>query len=231
MSWSEPPAEPGFDAGDAVVALRGVRFSYLAADGPQVVFDGLSAAFRPGRLTVLTGPSGSGKSTLLRLAAGLLAPAGGRLEHGGRRVGRSARGRRGYRRDAVAYVFQRPADNTFHTLTLEENVRVVARARAVTADAAAVLAPVGLAERAGAYPGELSGGEQQRAAVALATIGARALLAADEPTAQVDAASARAVVAALLAARRAGVAVVVASHDPAVVEVADDVVDLTAGRR
>ncbi|HEX7169160.1 MAG TPA: ATP-binding cassette domain-containing protein [Acidimicrobiales bacterium] len=215
MSSSDPPA----------VALDRVSFSYAAAGARQVVLDELSARFPAGALTVVAGPSGAGKSTVLRLVAGLLAPHGGAVLHDGRAIGRSERSRRAYRRAHVAYVFQRPADNLFHALTVAKNVRLVARVRNGTVERDP-LAAVGLGERRLARPGHLSGGEQQRVAVALGAIGARAVLAADEPTAQVDEASAGAVVAELLRLRDAGVAVVVASHDRDVLAVADHVVDL-----
>jgi ABC-type lipoprotein export system ATPase subunit len=162
----------------------------------------------------LIGPSGSGKSTLLHLMAGLLVPSAGRVswpaldEAGGRRPG------------AIAVVFQAPS--LVPWLDAVENVMVPLLLQGLDDNAArqeaeAALAALGLAGLADKLPEELSGGEAQRVAVARAMAQDAKLMLADEPTGQLDQATAREVMSALVhAADRNRAALVVATHDPAV---------------
>jgi putative ABC transport system ATP-binding protein len=160
-------------------------------------------AIRPGDRIALVGPSGSGKSTLVHLLAGLDEPTVGRVERSGGRPG---------------VVFQGPS--LLEPLTVLENVELPlvlagvpdARIRAVVA-----LQRLGLDTLASKLPEEISGGQAQRVGVARAVAGDPALLLADEPTGQLDHASAEAVLDVLLeAADHAGAALLVSTHDPAV---------------
>jgi ABC-type lipoprotein export system ATPase subunit len=212
---------------DAVVAVRGLHAAY--GDAPALV--DVDAAFAPGRLSVVAGPSGSGKSTLLRVLAGLHRPDGGSVLVAGTELTRlRAGGLRRHRRRTTGFVLQRPADNLVEHLTAVEQVELAARLRGVRGDGRELLAAVGLADHLHARPAELSGGEQQRVAFAAGAIGPPTVLLADEPTAQLDTANGEALVAAMRGLVERGVTIVASSHDPVVIDAADDVVRLGHGR-
>lgn len=204
---------------------------YVSATGETHALRGVDVSFTAGTMTVVAGPSGSGKSSLLHLLAARDVPSAGSLHLLGENVsGLGQRGLRRLRRRHIAFVPQRPSRALFPHLRAEAQVRQVARLRrARDLDAADVLAEVGLEHRAGARPADSSGGEQQRLAVALALVGTPGLVVADEPTAELDHASADRVLAALRAAARAGSAVVVATHDARVTAVADRILALRHG--
>jgi ABC-type lipoprotein export system ATPase subunit len=212
--------------GRVVAELRGLCKAY--GDGPQrrLVFDGLDASFAAGRLVAVTGPSGSGKTTLLHLLGGLQDPDKGEIVVFGSRLADLDReARAGLRREHVAFIGQDPGLTPF--LSARENVELGLALRGMGPEAAHeqaldALERVGLAERAEQRAGRLSAGERQRVAIARALAAGAGLLLADEPTARLDEANAL-MVGALFArlAVEAGVAVVVATHDPLVVEQAD----------
>lgn len=223
----EPPAA------DAA-ACAGVTKSYAAASGRVAALVDLDLVVPAGRVTGIVGPSGSGKSSLLRLLAAVDRPDAGTVSVGGVEVSSlGVRRRRRLRTRLVSYVFQLPTDNLFAELTVRQHLAVAARLRGVPleADDLAVLELLGLDDRADHRPAELSGGEQQRAAFAAAVVGAPALVVADEPTAELDSASAALLVGALHDLCGRGTSVVVASHDRVVIDGADDVVTLARGRR
>ncbi|PRX43440.1 putative ABC transport system ATP-binding protein [Prauserella shujinwangii] len=218
-------------------ALRcaGVGHGY-PVDGRVVrVLSGVGLTAERAAVTALTGPSGSGKSTLLRILACLERPDEGTVEVAGTEAARlPARRRRALRRAHVGYVFQDPADNLLDYLTAAEHLALGARLRGAGTDAAgarAVLDALGLGHRAAHRPRQLSGGEQQRLALAFAAAGDSALLVADEPTAQLDRSATGLVLDALRHLAGRGHAVVVATHDPQVRGVADQVIELRDGSR
>jgi ABC-type lipoprotein export system ATPase subunit len=187
----------------------------------------------PGTLTALVGPSGSGKSTLLRLLGCLDRPDDGRIEIDGTDVARLSRsGRVRMRRRRLGFMYQSPPDNLMGYLTVREHLELGARLRGLRkrdAQVDALLSRLGLAERARHRPAQLSGGEQQRVAIAFAAIGPPALLVADEPTGQLDHTTVDSVLDAFAALAAAGMTVVAATHDPAVARRADRVVQMRDG--
>jgi ABC-type lipoprotein export system ATPase subunit len=191
----------------------------------------VTARFAAGRMTVVAGPSGSGKSTLLRVLAGLQVAHAGSVVVGGQDLGRQRPpGRRRLRRRSIGIVLQNPADNLIEYLPAIEQVRLAARLRGTDpAVAEPLLDTVGLRDRADRLPADLSGGEQQRVAFAAAVVGAPAVLIADEPTAQLDAASAHDVIDRALRLVEQGTTAIVASHDPNVIQAAHDVLWLHDG--
>ena len=206
----------------------------LASGGRAVdVLTDVSLEVPAGQFLAIAGPSGSGKSTLLGLIAGLDRPTAGRIEVDGVAVTEleeDALAR--FRLDHVGYVFQ-----SFHlvpTLTALENVAVPLELGGdadAEARARALLAEVGLAERAHHYPVQLSGGEQQRVAVARALARRPALLLADEPTGNLDSATGKQIIDILVGAnRRLGRTLVLVTHDAALAAHADRVVTLRDGR-
>ena len=220
---SSPEALLPGSTGDTVASLQDVSKAF--ASGPPVL-DGFAAAFPSGRVTAVTGRSGSGKTTLLRLLAGLELPDAGAVTVLGAPISSLDRAQRAaFRRDHVGVVGQDARLVEF--LSALENVELGLSLRGVTAEAAAqparsALAAVGLAELADRRANELSAGERERVAIARAIAVRPAVLLADEPTARLDEANARAV-AELLArlARESGTAVVCATHDVAVIDQAD----------
>ncbi len=222
-----PAAHAGANGRPAVAELRAVSKSY----GSRLVFQDVSASFSPGRLYAVVGPSGTGKTTLLHLLAGLELPGGGSVAVDGAEVSSLDRSARAvFRRDRVALVGQEPGLVPF--LTARENVELGLTLRGVESVEAEsrsreALAAVGLAGRAEARVDHLSSGERERVAVARAVAARPALLLADEPTARLDQANGTAVAALLSSlARETGAAVVCATHDPLVIEQADEVLPL-----
>jgi ABC-type lipoprotein export system ATPase subunit len=210
-----------------VVRCTGVCAAY--GDAPALV--DVDAAFAAGRLSVVAGPSGSGKSTLLRVLAGLHRPTSGRVVVAGTELtGLRAGQLRRLRRRTTGFVLQSPADNLVEHLTALEQVELATRLRGGRGGAAELLEAVGLGDRTAARPAELSGGEQQRVAFAAGAVGDPAVLLADEPTAQLDAANAATVVAALRRLVDRGATIIVSSHDHDVIDAADDVLHLRHGR-
>jgi len=223
-------------AGSApMVELRGLTKGYPEGERVRTVFADLSASINAGEFVALLGRSGSGKSTLLNLISGIDLPdAGAVLIAGTCLTALSERDRTLFRRDRIGFVFQ--FYNLIPTLTVGENLllprelqgRLDAPARA---EARELLAEVGLADRWESYPDRLSGGEQQRVAVARAIVHRPQLLLADEPTGNLDAATGRQVLELLdQLARRTGMTTVMVTHSREIARVADRVLAIRDGR-
>jgi len=218
---------------DSIVELRDLRAVHGAEPRQVTALAGVSASFRRATFTAVMGPSGSGKSTLLHCAAGLDRPAAGQVIIDGTDLGgldEEARTR--LRRDRVGFVFQ--AYNLVSSLTAAQNVGLPLRLAGRRPDPAAVagaLDAVGLAGRAGHRPSELSGGEQQRVAVARALLSRPAVVFADEPTGALDTAASRQVLDLLRAlVDQHERTVVLVTHDPVAAAHADRVLILNDGR-
>jgi lipoprotein-releasing system ATP-binding protein len=194
------------------VTLDGVGHAW---PGREPLFTGISRSFEPGRVCALVGPSGSGKSTLLSILAGMLVPSSGTI-----RRPLTAR---------ITWVFQNPHGvarrNALDHVALPLLARGVARSEA-DAEARTLLVRFGLDRRADARFAELSGGEAQRLMLARGMAAAPDLLLVDEPTAQLDRATAAEVNATIGGLARSGIAVVVATHDADTRAACDDVLDL-----
>jgi putative ABC transport system ATP-binding protein len=216
-----------------VASTTRVVRSFASPAGPVPALAGVDIAVIARRLTVVAGPSGSGKSTLLGLLACLDRPDEGDVEVDGTDVlALTRKQRRQLRRRAIGLVLPQPADNLLERDDAAGNLRWCAKVRGVEgADAVAALGAVGLESAVAKRVAQLSGGEQQRLALACALVGDPTLVVADEPTASLDRANAVAVVDVMRMAADRGVTLVVASHDPRVIEIADVVVRLDHGRR
>jgi putative ABC transport system ATP-binding protein len=217
------------------VHFRNVRKRYSEGAGETVVFRSLEGTFRKGEITALLGRSGSGKSTLLNLVSGIDLPDEGEVSVDGTCVNRlSERDRTLFRRERIGFVFQ--SYNLIPTLTVEENLLLPLELAGKLGDAGRegarrLLAEVGLAARARSYPDRLSGGEQQRVAVARALVHEPLLLLADEPTGSLDVESGGQVLDLMeRMAGRAGRTVILVTHSAEVARIADRVVLLREGR-
>jgi putative ABC transport system ATP-binding protein len=198
--------------------------------GARTLWHDLKFSVGQGEMLALVGPSGSGKSTLLNCMGLLDRPTAGAVHYVGKDITRfSRREARLFRRDVLGYLFQHYA--LIENATLEENLDVVAKPRhpvpgrpGVTITEA--LDRVGLGGRKGEQVHCLSGGEQQRVAVARLLVQQPALVLADEPTAALDSANAAMVLGMLREMSSAGCAVVIATHDDAVRDACDAVFDV-----
>jgi len=216
-----------------MISIRGLGMRLESGGRPVDVLTDVSLDIPARQFVAVSGPSGSGKSTLLGLIAGLDRPTmGGIVVNGVDLMSLGEDGLARFRRDAIGYVFQ-----SFHlipTLTALENVAVPMEL-AGDADALdrarALLRDVGLEERAHHYPVQLSGGEQQRVAVARAVARRPTLLLADEPTGNLDSATGKQIIDLLVALNRnLGSTLVLVTHDPALAALADRVITLRDGR-
>jgi putative ABC transport system ATP-binding protein len=197
-----------------------------------------------GTIVAVFGPSGSGKSSLARILAAIDLPDGGEVTVGGRNVtALGPRARRRLRREAIGYVFADPGHNLLPYLDASEHVEFALRMRGTRSSSAedageqrrttatGILELLGLGHRVHHRPAQLSGGEQQRLAVAAAVSGAPSLVVLDEPTAELDRTSAGVLLEHLCALRDAGSTFVISSHDPAVADISNEVVRLQRGTR
>ncbi|OJH42220.1 ABC transporter ATP-binding protein [Cystobacter ferrugineus] len=218
-----------------VVELNDVSKSYAEGDAVREVLAGTSLTLHAGEFVVLLGRSGSGKSTLLNLISGIDQPSRGTVRVAGQELGAlSEHGRTLLRRERIGFIFQ--AFNLLPTLTVEENIllplELTGRAGPASRERVReLLDTVGLGNRAASFPDRLSGGEQQRVAVARALAHAPPLLLADEPTGNLDEATGKRVLDLLEEfTRRERVCALIVTHDPGMVARAHRVLRLEAGR-
>ncbi|EPX61235.1 ABC transporter, ATP-binding protein [Cystobacter fuscus DSM 2262] len=218
-----------------VVELNDVSKSYAEGDAVREVLAGTSLTLHAGEFAVLLGRSGSGKSTLLNLISGIDQPSRGTVRVAGQELGAlSEHARTLLRRERIGFIFQ--AFNLLPTLTVEENIllplELTGRGGPASRERVReLLDTVGLGNRAASFPDRLSGGEQQRVAVARALAHAPPLLLADEPTGNLDEATGKRVLDLLEElTRRERVCALIVTHDPGMVARAHRVLRLEAGR-
>lgn len=221
---------------DTVLRLENVQRVYSPGTAREVqVLRGASVEIHAGEMVALMAPSGAGKSTLLHIAGLLDRPDAGEVWLGWADMGgRTDRQRTAARRSEIGFVYQ------FHHLlpefTAAENIALPQMARGQTRDhaltrAKALLAQVGLKDRADHRPSALSGGEQQRVAIARALANTPSLLLADEPTGNLDPKTSDQVFEMLMGlVREAGMAALIATHNPDLARRMDRIVRLDQGR-
>lgn len=208
------------------LSLSGIRY---VVNGSRALLDDIALELHPGELTALSGPSGSGKTTLLSVAGGLLEPTAGTTSYDGRPMWQGT----GDPRPEVAFVLQ--VYGLVPILSARENVSIALRARGVRpADAdeqaEAALARFHIADLGDRQVEELSGGQMQRVACARGLVVDSAVLLADEPTSELDEGNRGLVLSELRKEAERGAVVVVATHDPAVVDACDRHYVLDEGR-
>jgi len=215
------------------IACREVSRVYTTASDAVTALASANAEFHGGEIAAIVGPSGSGKSTLLRVLAVIDRPTSGSVLIRGRDVARLSRGsRRRIRRLDIGYVYQDPAANLLSYMTVEQHIRFAAELRGFddTQDAVDLMRRFGVDGLTSRFPAQLSLGQQQLASLASAIAGSPIVVIADEPTAELDDSSSVAVIENLQAMRSIGTCVIVATHDPAIVDVADRVFRVRYGR-
>jgi putative ABC transport system ATP-binding protein len=217
-----------------ILMAKGIVKELGQGAGMVRALKGVDITLNPGELTLLMGPSGSGKTTLLSIMGCILSPTEGELSI----LGQPTQGLDGealarIRRRHIGFVFQ--AYNLFPTLNALENVKLALDVRGIRGAAAAeeankALVAVGLSHRLRNYPKNLSGGEQQRVAVARALAGSPELLLADEPTAALDSENGQAVMALLSdLAKDSSRAILAVTHDNRTLPFADRIVHIEDG--
>jgi len=216
-----------------MIAVRNLTMRLTAGGHGITILDGVTLQIPEKQMVAIVGPSGSGKSTLLGLIAGLDKPTSGSIKLGGIEITTMPESQMArYRRQKIGYIFQ-----SFHlipTLTALENVAVPLELNGdldTNKRAAELLAAVGLQDRQSHYPVQLSGGEQQRVAVARAFACRPPILLADEPTGNLDSATGRQVIDLLLSLNRDhGSTLVLVTHDPDLASCAERIISLRDGR-
>jgi putative ABC transport system ATP-binding protein len=216
-----------------MIVVKQVSMVLEAAGRPVTILDTITLTIPAKQTVAIVGPSGSGKSTLLGLMAGLDRPTSGTIELDGTDITAMSESRMArFRREKIGYIFQ-----SFHlipTLTAMENVAVpleLSGDRRAGHRAAELLEAVGLSDRMGHYPVQLSGGEQQRVAVARAFACRPPILLADEPTGNLDSATGAQIIDLLLSLHRDhGTTLVLVTHDSMLATSLQRVVSLRDGR-
>jgi putative ABC transport system ATP-binding protein len=216
--------------------LGAVRKVYGTGDAEVVALDHATLTVGDDEIVALVGPSGSGKSTLLSVAGGLLSPTSGSVVVGGEDITEyPSRDLTRFRRYGVGFVFQ--TVNLVPFLTARENVMIAAelggraRERDVRVRADALLDELGLADRAGSLPAQMSGGERQRVAIGRALMNAPPLVLVDEPTSALDTERGRQVMELIVREmKQRATAAVVVTHDRRMTEYADRTVEILDGR-
>ncbi len=215
-----------------MLELVGVSKTYREGGSDRVVFEDLDVVFEAHRFTAIMGRSGSGKSTLLNLASGMDLPDRGQVLLGGRDLAKLSEHQRTLlRRTEIGLVFQ--FFNLIPTLTVEENLLLPLELAGTARDEArrrarSRLHDVGLSDRGAAFPDRLSGGEQQRVAVARALVNEPPFILADEPTGNLDEDTGREVLALLTGlVRRRGHTLLMATHSEEAARAADEVLTIS----
>ena len=215
-----------------LLSARNLHKTYQTADGPFAVLRGVDLDLAAGQTLALTGESGSGKSTLLHLIGGLDTPDSGQIVIDGQDIAQADdEGRAALRRGTVGVVFQQ--FNLIPSLPVSDNIAFQARlAGRHDPDWTATLAArLGLQEHLRKYPEQLSGGQQQRVAIARTLAPRPRLVLADEPTGNLDEATAQSVMALMLElVAETGAGLLVVTHSLALAALLGDRVHLSAGR-
>ena len=212
------------------ITFRGVCKYYQMGEQKITALDHMDFEISQGEFCVIVGPSGAGKTTLLNILGGMDSCDEGDIYLDGVRIsGCTARQLTEYRRHDVGFVFQ--FYNLVQNLTALENVELASEICAHPLDAMETLAQVGLRDRAGNFPAQLSGGEQQRVSIARALAKNPKIVLCDEPTGALDYATGKAVLALLQdTCRQTGKTVIVITHNQALTQMADRVIKVKNGK-
>lgn len=234
QTFSNPQTKPVTSAPEQAIVASEVEMMFASGSQLFPALKKVNLEVLAGDIHFLMGPSGSGKTTLLSIIGGILTPTSGHVTLLGKEItGLSRRQLAKFRLANIGFIFQ--GFNLFPALTAAENVETTLRLKGIRgkearAQAEYLLVQVGLADKIKSLPRDLSGGQKQRVAIARALAGKPRLILADEPTAALDSHSGRLVIELLRSlAKDEGCTVLMVTHDPRIVDIADRVVDLEDG--
>ncbi len=211
------------------LTLRAVSKVYSTGGRTFKALDGVDLDIEEGKLVVILGPSGAGKSTLLNLIGGMDTPSEGTITVKNTDISKYSENELAdYRAENIGFIFQ--FYNILPTLTVLENVNLVADLSKEALDGASALKAVGLEEHLGKFPNQLSGGEQQRVSIARAIAKNPTLLLCDEPTGALDSATGVTILKLLKEQAQKGKTVIIVTHNTLFADIADVVVRLKNGK-
>lgn len=211
------------------IELKNLRKTYILGNQQFYALDGINLTINQGEFVVILGPSGAGKSTLLNLLGGMDQPTSGSIIVGEKNISRfNDRELTKYRASDVGFIFQ--FYNILPTLTVEENVNLIKDITLTSKNAMDVLSQVGLKKHAHKFPGELSGGEQQRVSIARAVMKNPSLLLCDEPTGALDSKTGVEVLKLLKQQCDYDTTVIIVTHNSLIAEIADKVIHIKNGQ-
>ena len=218
------------DTAENYIYLDKVSKIYGTKEVKIIAVDEISFQISKGEFAVIVGPSGAGKTTVLNILGGMDTATSGDIWVDGKNIGRyNGRQLTSYRRDDIGFVFQ--FYNLVPNLTALENVELAAQICKNPMDARTVLEEVGLKDRLGNFPAQLSGGEQQRVSIARALAKNPKLLLCDEPTGALDYQTGKAILKLLQdMCRERGMTVIVITHNSALTPMADRVIRIKNGK-
>lgn len=211
------------------IELKNLRKTYILGDQQFYALDGINLTINQGEFVVILGPSGAGKSTLLNLLGGMDQPTSGSIIVGEKNISRfNDKELTKYRASDVGFIFQ--FYNILPTLTVEENINLIKDITLTSKNAMDVLSQVGLKKHAHKFPGELSGGEQQRVSIARAVMKNPNLLLCDEPTGALDSKTGVEVLKLLKQQCDYDTTVIIVTHNSLIAEIADKVIHIKNGQ-
>ena len=210
------------------IELKNVKKTYLVGEQKFSALDGVDLSIEQGEFVVILGPSGAGKSTLLNLLGGMDKPTSGNIYIGENDISKyNDKQLTRYRANDVGFIFQ--FYNIMPTLTVEENVNLIKDVTNTSKDSKEVLKSVGLLKHANKFPGELSGGEQQRVSIARAIMKSPKILLCDEPTGALDSKTGVDVLKLLRKQSDNNTTVIIVTHNSLIAEIADKVIYIKNG--
>ena len=212
------------------IKVDDIHRQYIMGDLVIKAADGVSFELDEGSFTVIVGPSGAGKTTVMNILGGMDVPTSGEVYLDGKRIsGLTDKELTLYRRDEVGFVFQ--SYNLISNLTALENVELATQIRNEAKNPVEILEQVELGDRLDNFPAQLSGGEQQRVAIARAIAKNPKLLLCDEPTGALDTETGKTILKVLQdCSRTYGMTVVVITHNKAITNMADRIIEIKNGR-
>jgi len=214
---------------NSFIELKNVKKTYTIGEKSFNALDGVNLNINQGEFVVILGPSGAGKSTLLNLLGGMDKATSGSILIGENDIAKySDKELTKYRADDVGFIFQ--FYNIMPTLTVDENVNLIKDVTNTTKDSKDVLKSVGLLKHADKFPGELSGGEQQRVSIARAIMKNPKVLLCDEPTGALDSKTGVEVLKLLRKQSDEDTTVIIVTHNSLISEIADRIIKIKNGK-